>query len=55
MREHKKRSRYTNTVKKQRRIREPELVDQREPLMQSEPMDWDVTQERHGFQEYQGS
>jgi len=60
VRERKKRSKYTNTIKKQRRVGEPESVDlrgggQEETMMQPEPMEWDVTQERHEHQEYQGS
>jgi hypothetical protein len=57
VRERKKRSRYTNTIKKQRRVGEPESADQREQTtMPVEPMDWDVTQEaRQEYHEYQGS
>ena len=52
VRERNKRSKYTNTIKKQRRA--GESVDQREQVsIQAELMDWGVTQERHD--EYQVS
>jgi hypothetical protein len=53
VREKKKRSKYTNTIKKQRRVVSPERTDSREQNAdQIESMDWVATeQNRHDIQE----